>query len=326
MGIWTPQNLGANISQVVSADDLQDEAIRSHERGSTEPTDKPTGLLWWCTNATVLTSTGATALGITEAMVRWNGSSWELVADASRIVMANGKIPFTADQPMGSRKLTGLSAGSAAGHSVRYEQVMLLSGVNAMAANLAMGGFKITGGAAGNSAGEFVIREQLGDGVPNYACSHWYQTNRDVLSNSQPIVQQVFTNQGPTYTHVGRVPRRLTLRLTGRPHLQSDNSDANCGAVSGLELTVHRWDAQTAGGDAGTAGSVVAGTIDSGIFSGGCEVIVEWKYSSTGPDSNLGFYLRFVRPGDGAWCYLKKSDDDAVDGVIQAQSWYGMAT
>mgnify|MGYP006935474364 CR=1 FL=1 len=42
-----------------------------------------------------------------------------------------GTKAFAADQPMGSHKLTGLSAGSANGHSIRYEQVsgILTAGV-----------------------------------------------------------------------------------------------------------------------------------------------------------------------------------------------------
>lgn len=59
-------------------------------------------------------------------------------------IQRNGSIAFTANQPMGGFKLTGLAAGTTAGDSVRYEQAILISGVNAFAANQSFGGFKAT--------------------------------------------------------------------------------------------------------------------------------------------------------------------------------------
>lgn len=142
MTLYAVQNLGANISQIVSADDAQDEAIRSLERGSTEPTVKVTGLLHNATPGTVLTGLSS---GLGEAIARWNGSAWTLFADPTKACINNGgTIPFAADQPMGGRKLTGLGAGTTAGDSVRYEQALLVSGSNAMAADLDMGTHKIT--------------------------------------------------------------------------------------------------------------------------------------------------------------------------------------
>lgn len=48
------------------------------------------------------------------------------------------------DASLNSNKLTNLAAGSAAGHSVRYEQVGLLDGTNAWGANQSMGSHKLT--------------------------------------------------------------------------------------------------------------------------------------------------------------------------------------
>lgn len=56
----------------------------------------------------------------------------------------DGSVAATANLPMGGFKLTGLAAGSTAGDSVRYEQAILASGVNAFAADQSMGGFKLT--------------------------------------------------------------------------------------------------------------------------------------------------------------------------------------
>lgn len=66
------------------------------------------------------------------------------LADVNNAILKNGSRAFTANQPMGGFKLTGLAAGSTAGDSVRYEQAILISGANAFAANQSFGGFKAT--------------------------------------------------------------------------------------------------------------------------------------------------------------------------------------
>lgn len=63
------------------------------------------------------------------------------------VIKKDGSVSFTANQPMGSNKLTGLAAGSTTGDSVRFEQVILVSGANAFSGNQDMGGNKITGAA-----------------------------------------------------------------------------------------------------------------------------------------------------------------------------------
>lgn len=59
-------------------------------------------------------------------------------------IQRDGSVAFTANQPMGGFKLTGLGAGSGAGDSVRYEQAILVNGANAFSANQSFGGFRIT--------------------------------------------------------------------------------------------------------------------------------------------------------------------------------------
>ena len=75
-------------------------------------------------------------------------------------ITKDGQSTITANIPFSVHKITGLAAGTTAGDSVRYEQVMLLSGVNTMSANMAMGNNKITGLAAGTVAGDSVRYEQ----------------------------------------------------------------------------------------------------------------------------------------------------------------------
>lgn len=66
------------------------------------------------------------------------------LTDVNNAILKNGSRTFTANQPMGTNKLTGLSAGTANGDSVRYEQAILVSGANAFTADQSMGGFKLT--------------------------------------------------------------------------------------------------------------------------------------------------------------------------------------
>lgn len=71
-------------------------------------------------------------------------TSVETKAADNIVIKKDGSVTYTANQPMGGFKLTGLGAGSTAGDSVRYEQAILASGVNAFAADQSMGGFKLT--------------------------------------------------------------------------------------------------------------------------------------------------------------------------------------
>ena len=79
----------------------------------------------------------------------------------SVVIKKDGSVTYTGNQAMGSHKFTGLSAGSGAGDSVRYEQVMLLSGVNVMAANMDMNSNKIVNLANGVNPGDAVNYGQL---------------------------------------------------------------------------------------------------------------------------------------------------------------------
>jgi hypothetical protein len=66
------------------------------------------------------------------------------LTDVNNAILRDGSRAFTANQPMGSFKLTGLAAGTSAGDSVRYEQAVLITGVNAFTANQSFGSFKAT--------------------------------------------------------------------------------------------------------------------------------------------------------------------------------------
>lgn len=121
MSLWALANLGANISQIVENDDTQDDAVRGHERGTTAPTT-------YAVRGQFYAKTDHSTLG--EALMYYNSSStFTLFADPEAAqINASGTIAFAANQAMGGFKLTGLAAGSGAGDSVRYEQVLLLAG------------------------------------------------------------------------------------------------------------------------------------------------------------------------------------------------------
>src|SRR4051812_21701086 len=84
----------------------------------------------------------------------------------STAVYKDGQQTITADLPMASHKLTGLSAGSAAGHSVRYEQI---SGAIAPAAN--------DGGALGDATHAYSDLFLASGGVINWLAGDYTLTH-----------------------------------------------------------------------------------------------------------------------------------------------------
>lgn len=58
----------------------------------------------------------------------FNALTADLATGLSTCILKDGTQTLTANIPMGGFVLTGLGAGSTAGHSVRYEQVLLLAG------------------------------------------------------------------------------------------------------------------------------------------------------------------------------------------------------
>lgn len=83
-------------------------------------------------------------------------------------IQRDGSVAFTANQPMGGFKLTGLGAGSGAGDSVRYEQAILVNGANAFTADQSMGGFKLTNLADPTSAQDAATRAYVLTQIGNY--------------------------------------------------------------------------------------------------------------------------------------------------------------
>jgi hypothetical protein len=310
MTTWQPSNLGQNISTIVQQDDAQDEAIRSFERGSTAPTlaTRPAGLLHSTLVSAILTSTGAAALSIPEAMVRWDGTNWVLQWDV-RYPMINdhGTIPFAADQPMGGFKLTGLAAGSASGHSVRYEQVVLRSGALAWTGTMDAGGQRLSNLGA-PSAGADALRLQDVD-AENYG--HFYNTNENAIAHPDGGVKYYNPSAVSTsFTHCGFRPRVVEVRVYGKLTQFTDNSAVGGGAVFDRELRFVCWDPQPDSGYTNTAPVFTAGPFTLG--SDTIYVDVELR------DEDDGFWLRVRRTaGGGEYLRVRNAGDTSVDGAMQ---------
>lgn len=127
-----------------------------------------------------------------------------------------GLVAFTANQPMGTHKLTGLSAGSSAGDSVRYEQAILTSGANAFAANQPMGGFKLTGLAAGSGAGDSVRYEQaiLASGVNAFAADQSMGTHKLTNLSDPSAGQDAATKAYVDAVALGLAPKKAVSVAT----------------------------------------------------------------------------------------------------------------
>lgn len=140
MGIWTPNTPGS-LSDILTGDDAQDEAMRSFEHGSTEPATKVPGLLWSCTNSSVLTGLGLS----THALLRWNGSAWQKFLPGF-----GGVLPFVAGgfMDLGGAVPSNLGAPSSANHAARNGDVLKKDGSVALTGDWDVGARKITNLAA----------------------------------------------------------------------------------------------------------------------------------------------------------------------------------
>lgn len=309
-GPYTQQPLGTSISDFASTDDTQDEAVRSFERGATEPTIKVHGLLWWCLNGTILTAVGAPG-GATEALVRWDATAgaWRFFALPTRQLSAGGEVPMSGNLAMGNNKVTGLAAAANNGEATRKEQVILRDGSQSMSGDLHLGTHKITNvvdpAADQDAATKKYVDDHAGTG------ESYYQTNRDAAGDGNDLQFRSDASPATTYCELPFVPRTLVLRLKGKCK-RIDNGAIIDATFTGQEYTIHRWDDQSAGADAGNAVgefqvATVAGTATAYLM-------VEWK--TTVP---VGVFISLKLGGTGG-ARMKLCDpaNTAVDGVIHA--------
>lgn len=299
MAVYLDIGGATNLSLLVSKIQTdQHEPMLSFQRGTSTPTVAPVGTVWNRTDEAVYG----------DAWKRWNGSAWVFLLDPEYAQLnAGGTVAMAADLPAGGFKLTGLAAGSAAGHSVRYEQVMLLTGANAMSGNLAMGNNRITGLNAPTANDHAVhlgyVKEQF----------VYFQTNRDLRANSRPVKIDVGGVGTADFTDIGFQPRRVSLFLFGFVRRQSDNVQLGSVNNSGAGYWLHFERAETDS----TGGYTAPATTPVQTINALVDVTLTWSASSP-----AGFKITLKQTGTGNLVKLRNSGN-TVDAVIQVLAYGG---
>lgn len=171
MGVYQNLTTGVNLSQMITQIELRNEAMRSHERGTTTPPNPVAGGLWVRTDYPT----------IGESIVyRTAGGVFTLLMDPDFAqINAGGTVPFAANQGMGGFKLTGLAAGTGNGDSVRFEQPLMRAG-GQMTLNtgvIDMNNSPITGlpGPTDglHAARKFYVDAQVADAKPEAGAAAW---------------------------------------------------------------------------------------------------------------------------------------------------------
>lgn len=313
MTVYAQQNLGSNVSTFAATDDSQDEAIRSHERGSVAPTVKPNGLVWFSTDSATLAGAGFGG-GVSEAALRWDGSDWVGLLDvAEKALNAGGTVVWEADQDAGGFVLGGLADGAAVDEAATVGQTMLLDGSNAMTADLPMGGNLITGLADGVADDDAATVGQL----PVNGANIYHNNNRNTGGGGPAVAWKTTNGDTANYMQIDFRPKFFVIRTEGTFRNVSDNSDHSALAATGdADETTFAWSpADATGGDDGRAmpynfktwnfgGYYVRGWVD--YDSGTGRMTIEYKgYSS----SSLASYDEHQN--------VRNSASSGVDGTVQ---------
>ncbi len=273
--------LATPVSEFVELLGAQDEAMLSLQRGGTEPTVKPEGTLWWDTGAGML-------------KLRQPGSTWLAFADpAESCINAGGTIAYEANQPMGGFVLTGLGAGSANGHSVRYEQAVHRSGALAFTGHQSMGGNRLTNLGAPSDPADAV---RLQD-VPTSLV--------DVIG---AVVVQTVADPSGTVNNLGYTPRRIILRLYCSLVDEDDFNPFDATVDLTLEVNYFEDDA----GNGFTGNPVTVLRLENGP-SDWCDIIVEFLTGGT-----KGFALRFRDENGEGVVPRKYNATGTTGGVVKA--------
>lgn len=242
MSLYGPQNLGASISEFAIADDGQDEAIRSHERGSSEPTVLIAGLNWNSTNNTIIQAAdGASALVSpgthADAILTRKASSWQYLLDARYPQLnAGGTVKLEADLDCGAQKLTNLGPSTLATSAARRTDVVLKDGGNDFTADQSMGGNKLTNVGTPTAAGDAATKAYVDSGG---AASTEQFVHAGILGGANYLLTEHPSGDGGTVTEsfieTAKPPRELSLSIFGSV-VQSDNNSRQGRVQMQLEL------------------------------------------------------------------------------------------
>lgn len=113
--MYTPVPSGTPVSEFLELFEDNFVEVMAFQRGSTEPTVKPTGTVWFDSAAGV--------------MKQWNGSTWStILTPYKHAIVSDGSVALTGNLPAGSNKITGLASGTASGDAVHFGQVATSDG------------------------------------------------------------------------------------------------------------------------------------------------------------------------------------------------------
>lgn len=259
--LYQQQNLGDSISQVVSFDDRQDEAIRTLERGSTAPGVLAPGVRWISTNSTTISNAapaGALVGTHNEAILLWNGTAWKYLEDVRHPQLnAGGTVAMVAALNLGGQRIENMAAGTANSHAVRRDQVVLRDGSQGLTAHWNVGGYRLQGLGAPVDPNDAVRLADLGNTAGMAKGALFQNSDGGELFSKNPA-------GGPNSTVVHRLaqttfrPRRVRGMIKARLRDSTDFTDR--GLISAT-FDVAAWAPQADNGATFTA--LHGGTINT---------------------------------------------------------------
>lgn len=289
--------VGANLSGFATAINTQNEAIRTHERGSAVPSVLAAGLVWHSLDPVTLGNLGLT---IPEALlIRTISNSWGFLLDPRHAqINAGGTVAMGADLPMrdgaGNRhKITGLKAGTAGDDATRMDQQILRDGSQAFTADQSMGGFRLTNLAAPTDANDAARLADLSSGA--FLDSVLLETDGDPQA---------------TRNILGFAPRRIIVRVYASLEREDGFNPIGNDVDATYEATFFDNDA----GEGFTAGNPV--TIGSISVTGGMSPLTVTAERLTGPQK--GFALRIVDTNGDHYIARRHGTNGTPGGVVQA--------
>jgi hypothetical protein len=171
--------------------------------------------------------------GTAISSVAFNNTITDIATGLSNTITRDGQSPATANIPMASHKITGLSAGSVAGDSVRYEQLpsasnlvsVAFGGTGSATAGAALTALGAAASGANNDitslaspaiAGATATTQAAGDNSTKVATTAWAKAYGGLIGSQSPTAYSASgtvtsTDLGkPTYANVA-TPITLTL-------------------------------------------------------------------------------------------------------------------
>lgn len=204
----------------------------------------------------------------------------DIATALTQSIAVDGQSTVTADIPMSTQKLTGLSAGSAAGHSIRYEQV-----IPDLSSLVSINGHGMWGNRNLLINGDHRVDQDGTDTRTGLGAAEIYLTDMHVLSPQGSATARWTASKEASGGTSGKAAWLKLLCTT---------ADASPGA-SESQSVEQRIEAQNALGLLDDSGDVVAGTMSTDII-----LHADGASSITFP-ATVGVYFEFP---DGARSYV----------------------